>query len=341
LNTSASPSASPAPDTGGKQKLRNRVIGIVSFAIAGVFLYLALRNLDWASFWNILQHGDYKIVLFLLPIASFNYFLRALRWRILVQSQGNISALSVFWANMVGYLGNAYLPARAGELLRSAFLGKQSGAGMSFVLATALTERILDALALVLIGSAALAFQAELSGTILTAVRTMAVASLVGLLGVFLVPFFEARLTRLLRLLPIPASLREKIVQQFQRFLVGMRSLQNIRRFSLFTLFTAAIWLIDGLSTTISVHIIGQSLNLGQALIFLAALGLSSAIPSTPGYVGVYQFVSVTVLVPFGFTKPDALAYILISQIFGYIVVTFWGLIGLSQIKASASEPST
>ena len=309
-----------------------------SFVVAGGFLYLALRNLDWASFWKVLQNGDYKIVAVLVPIVSFNYLLRALRWRILAESQGKISALSVFWANMVGYMGNAYLPARAGELLRSAFLGKKSGMGTSFMLATALIERILDAMALVLIGSTALAFQVDVSGPVSIAVRTMAIAASIGLLFIFLIPLFEVHLIRLLHAFPIPSSLREKSVQQFQRFLMGMVSLQNIRRIFLFTLFTVTIWLIDGLSTMVGAGIIGQSLNLGQALIYLSALGLSSAIPSTPGYVGVYQFVAVTVLVPFGFTKPDALAYILISQILGYLVITFWGLIGLTQIKTAVTD---
>lgn len=55
-------------------------------------------------------------------------------------------------------------------------------------------------------------------------------------------------------------------------------------------------------------------------------------VPSTPGYIGVYQFAAVSVLVPFGFSRADALAYILFSQVMNYIVVSSWGLIGLWQI---------
>ena len=62
-------------------------------------------------------------------------------------------------------------------------------------------------------------------------------------------------------------------------------------------------------------------------------MGLSSAIPSTPGYVGIYQFVAVAVLVPFGFPRVDALAYSLVLQIMNYAVVTFWGLLGLWRIN--------
>jgi len=50
------------------------------------------------------------------------------------------------------------------------------------------------------------------------------------------------------------------------------------------------------------------------AFLLIAALGLGSALPSTPGYIGIYQFVAVTVLVPFGFSRSDAIAYILVAQ---------------------------
>ncbi len=112
-----------------------------------------------------------------------------------------------------------------------------------------------------------------------------------------------------------------------------MRSLRNGRRLLSFLLLTVVIWLIDGLGTIIGVRVISQNLNLGQALILLSALGLSSALPSTPGYVGIYQFIAVTVLIPFGFSKSEGLAYILISQVIGYIIISVLGLIGLWQIN--------
>ncbi len=69
------------------------------------------------------------------------------------------------------------------------------------------------------------------------------------------------------------------------------------------------------------------------SFVLLAAWGLSSAVPSTPGYVGVYQFVAVTVLTPFGISKADALAFILISQILGYLIFGFWGILSLWQFN--------
>ena len=161
----------------------------------------------------------------------------------------------------------------------------------------------------------------------------MALAGIVGLVIIVAAPFQEKLIQRLFGWLPLPAKISQFISTQITRFLVGMRCLQNGRRLLTFILLTAVSWLVDAVITTIGVRIISQTLNLGQALILLSALGLSSAVPSTPGYVGVYQFVAVTVLVPFGFSRSDALAYILISQILGYLVVSFWGLLRLWQLN--------
>jgi len=56
------------------------------------------------------------------------------------------------------------------------------------------------------------------------------------------------------------------------------------------------------------------------AMLLLTGMGLGSALPSTPGYVGIYQFVAVTVLTPFGFSRDSALAYILVAQASAYVV---------------------
>ncbi len=240
---------------------------------------------------------------------------------------------------MVGYMGNAYLPARAGELIRSAYLGRQQGLGTSFVLATALVERSLDVVALVLIGSVSLLFQPDISPLLANALRLMAFAGTVGLLIIIAAPFQEKLIKSVIAKFPLPDKISLLVAKQLTLFLIGIRSLHNSRRLGFFTLLTAVIWLVDAFANTVGVRIISQTLTISQALILLSALGLSSAIPSTPGYIGVYQFVAVAVLTPFGFSRANALAYILISQVLNYLLVSIWGLIGLWRINKSRPSP--
>jgi len=89
----------------------------------------------------------------------------------------------------------------------------------------------------------------------------------------------------------------------------------------------------------------GSSLGLTSpfpvAFLLIAGLGLGSALPSTPGYVGIYQFVAVSVLTPFGFSKTDAIAYILLAQAISYLLVGFWGTIGLMRYRRSGGRLHT
>jgi glycosyltransferase 2 family protein len=336
LDSTLPPSDQPEIGEGkqpGLPKPRRLFWLVLSLLIASILLYFSLRNLDWSTFWKTVSHGHYGIIWLLLPITSFNYFLRAFRWSLLISSDRKIPILSVFWANMVGYLGNAYLPARTGEILRSAFLGEKSGLGTSFVLATALVERFLDVITLVIVGSITLALQGNIPPTLMKAIGIMAFLGFAGLAFILVLPLHEDRILRWMDRLPWPEKISRFLDHQIRRFLSGAHSLQNRRRLAGFMMMTGLIWLIDALLVTLGVRIISQTLRIDQALVLLAALGLSSAIPSTPGYVGVYQFVALLVLVPFGFSQSEALAYILISQVLGYLVISFWGLIGLWQIN--------
>jgi uncharacterized membrane protein YbhN (UPF0104 family) len=74
---------------------------------------------------------------------------------------------------------------------------------------------------------------------------------------------------------------------------------------------------------------------LSVAFLLIAGLSVGSALPSTPGYVGIYQFVAVTVLSPFGFSRADAIAFILVAQAMMYVVIGFWGSLGLLKYRAT------
>jgi hypothetical protein len=117
-----------------------------------------------------------------------------------------------------------------------------------------------------------------------------------------------------------------------------MRAFANPTRGFAFAGMTILIWLTDAVGTMIGARAFGFSLSLPIAVMLLAGLGLSSAIPFTPGYVGVYQFVAVAVLVPLGFPRSGVLAYIIVAQALGYVIITVWGLLGLWQLQIKTTS---
>src|SRR5258707_8986665 len=82
--------------------------------LAAVLVWLALRGTDWRRAGVLLSNARLPLVGLAAVIGSLSYLLRALRWRVLLSARERLGAVTVFWATMAGYLGNNFLPARAG-----------------------------------------------------------------------------------------------------------------------------------------------------------------------------------------------------------------------------------
>src|SRR5512133_2314256 len=160
----------------------------LTLLLAVVLLYFALRNVNWAEMLLTLRQANLSLLLLALVLASVSTVLRGLRWRLLLSAEKWVSPSIVYFSMMVGYLGNSYLPARAGEVIRSLLVGEKGGISKSFSLATALTERIVDAVILVVVAAIALSMQKVLSPELTQALKVMGVIGGVGALAVFAAP---------------------------------------------------------------------------------------------------------------------------------------------------------
>lgn len=315
----------------------------VALLLAAVLLYFAFRGVDWSELFGQLQSARPQVVGLIFLTYSCSYVCRGVRWSVLLRAGGFVPVPTAFWGTAVGYLGNSFLPGRAGEVIRSAMVSRATHLDLGFVLATALTERVLDAAALVVIGLVALATVPTLPPALVDATRLMAVVGSLGLVGLLLAPRFEGVVHAGLGRLPFVGARRVKLLDLASRFLLGLRSIQNPGRALRFFGLTAVIWTLDALAATMVAWALDLPFEIKLGFLLIAALGLSSAAPSTPGFVGIYQIVAVAVLRPFGVGQSAALAFILLLQGITYCVVLTWGLPALwrlSLAQPKAVEPA-
>ena len=307
-----------------------RVISLgLSLTVAGVLLYFSLRGLDWNGVFATVRAARPERILVWLAFGSVSFVLRAARWRVLLSASRPAPYPTVFWATCAGYFGNSFLPARAGELVRSMAVSARTGLSVPYVLTTALSERIVDAVTLLIISSSILLFLPSRPGWFQDATKVFVPLGLGGALAILLIPRLEKFWRTLLRKLPISEGLRQKADGILDQVMRGAESLHDAGRLASFFGLTAVIWLGDAVATVIGGWALGIPIPLTVAFLLIAGLGLGSAIPSTPGYVGIYQFVATSVLVPFGIAKSDAIAYILVAQGLQYINVLLWGPLSL------------
>jgi glycosyltransferase 2 family protein len=305
----------------------------LTIIIAAILLVLAIRGVSWQEMLVTLQKADSKYLAFYIILGSFSVFFRGLRWGVLLSAEKKISALTMFWATAVGYVGNTFLPARAGEVIRSVMLGEKTGIAKSYVLATALRERIFDVITLVLIGVLAVPSIGNLPEWLPQAMRVMGILGLAALILLLLAPRMRDFITSIVNKVPFPEKWRETINKLLQDFLLGASAFIHPGRAAGFLGLSAIVWILDASAAVLLSLALNLNFSYPQAFLLLVAMGLASAIPSTPGYVGIYQYVAVTLLPIYGATRSEALTYILAMQAANTCVILLWGFIGLWRLN--------
>ncbi len=316
-----------------RKHLGKVVTTLAAILLAVVLLIWSLRGIEWSRVWALIVHARRLPLALCCVLASLALYLRAFRWRLLLTAEGPVTVKMAFWATAAGYFGNNFLPARAGELVRTLMISSRTSLRKAYVLTTAFAERAADAIALVVITGVVLLFLPDKPVWLAKASRGFAVIGAIGVLGIALLPHTETLARRFLQRCPGSETLKCKLMHLLEHSLRGLRAFHDVGRLTSFVLLTVLIWCLDATSTVIGGHALGLNITFPMAFLLIAALGLASALPSAPGYVGIYQFVAVTVLVPFGFTKTDSIAYIILAQAISYLIMGIWGAVGFLHYK--------
>jgi hypothetical protein len=146
-------------------------------------------------------------------------------------------------------------------------------------------------------------------------------------------PWIDRSRPRLVARLPFSERAKDRLHHIAASVTLAVSGLRDPLRLLRFCTLTALVWTLDATAAMILARAIGMHLRFAVALLLSTGLALGNALPSTPGAVGIVQFAAVTVLVPFGFTRTDAIAFILGAQATTYVVITALGLIGLWQCR--------
>lgn len=213
--------------------------------------------------------------------------------------------------------------------MRAYALGKKTDLSPVLIFSTGLVERVFDTFFLVGLGWIALQFL-DIPGTLFFQATQKIMILLTAFLIILLLVAKFGRLARyLIARLPLSEPLREQTLHHWETFNYGLTSLNTIRTALTFFICTVMIWSADVAVSLLVSTSLGLDFNLPTAYFLNSMLGLSSAIPATPGSLGVFQFVTVSVLTPLGFNTNQSLAFILILQMIGYLHITVLGLLGI------------
>jgi uncharacterized protein (TIRG00374 family) len=302
----------------------------VGLLISGVFLFLAVRRVDFREVGRAFEKADYW---FLIPSICANFiglWIRSLRWKVLLKPIRTIRMHDLFPTTVIGFMANNLFPARLGEIIRAIVIGRKTGISKSASFATIVVERMFDGMAVlfylaVTVGFFNLSFPGWL--------RKASLAAVVGyflLLSVLIaLKVWTAAAMRVFGVLlgPVPEKLRFRILDFLKSFVNGLQMLHDWKSVFTTVLLSLFLWVFPALSIFYALHAAGIHLPLSASFFLLGVLCIGVAVPSAPGFVGTIQFVSVIGLACFGVGKSQALSYSILYHLSQYIPITALGLV--------------
>ena len=316
---------------------------ILSVALAGVLLWLALRGVDWGDFLEGLKQTRWVWLLPFLAAALGALVFRAFRWRLLLHSSGlKTSWLGTWDANNVGNLANVAIPG-AGEVLRCGYVGGKSTFGNVF--GTVLMERLWDLVAIFLLLGLSLVLDRDkfgpffqdqvlepMAGRLQFSLWWVLVIVVVVLVGFFWAVF---RFRQKVRIFGRIAGGLSSVGQGFSSF-------NRMEHKGAFLLFTVAIWSMYLLMAFFVMKAMPDlaGLDLKDALFFTVVGNCASVIP-VPGGIGAYHYLmALAVSGIYGKTWEAGILYATLQHELHAVLVLILGVASYLRISLRKSHSS-
>ena len=328
------------PENGdlGEEKnfLRKRFFNVrtlisLVLAVGLIVVIFTQLNVNFSQTWDHIKDCNpwYFALAFICYYLTFP--IRALRWRYLMYNAGirkdqgvempSLPALTQMV--MMNWFANSILYARLGDFYRAYLFKDRTGVSFSKTLGTLLSERFLDILVVVLLTVVSIIW------LLLTGGHDWKIFGIV--LGVGIVLLFGIAIAlggmgkfgdKLVNLLP------KKIRVFYTMFEQG--ALSSFGQLRLLTLLTVVIWLLEAGRLILVAQALGFDIvEVGIALFIFAALAnaLITAIPLTPGGLGLVEPGVAGLLMITGLSKSDAWSITLLDRCISFLSVIAVGLL--------------
>ncbi len=319
---------------------------LVGLAITVGLLAWVLRDVSAAEVLAELAHADALLLAACVATATASFFVRALRWHVLLLPGFPDSGLrSRFAAVCVGFAVNNLLPARLGEFARAYSFSKIEPIPVSQSIASLVVERIFDAAVLgaffvftLSYGNFTSADAALLRGAGVTAGAVLALA--LALLWAMArwpkrtLSLVESTVGRLLS-----PRFTDRAIGILASFLRGLGALHSPAVFVRALAWSIAVWLCLAASIWLGLLAFGiQEPGFIGAMFVQAVLGFAVAVPSSPGFFGPFEAAARLALGAYGVDSVRIVSFAVGYHVLTFIPVTLMGVYYIYRLGIRWSE---
>jgi len=315
---------------------------MIGVSVGSIIWFFLFGNTDWPEVFGAIRSANLACLLLAQISAWSTHFVRIKRWSYIVRASQAAKFRNLLSSTQIGFLVNFTIPARVGELVRSAILSKLENVPFTKSLSMVALDRISDMLGLMpvlLFVSVLLPSQLDwripaevlgnnepivLSTDLLHYAAILSALALVGCIGLLWLMYINSTIgLRILEYLsrPLPLNAGSWIKRQFTHFISGIRVFGSTGALMKIFLLSILIWGLSALSLAAIMAAFSISYSLTAPFVMLVMIALFISFPVVPAAVGQYHLAVIASLM---LTCPDT--DIEIMKAMG-IVSHIWALI--------------
>jgi len=306
----------------------------VGILVSIFFLYLALRKVDVEEIKRVLRLADYYWLFPAVISYAIAVLMRGIRWRFLLLPIKKCKIIGLVSAVLIGFMANSLLPLRVGELIRAYVNGKKENISKSSSFATIVVERVFDGLALIVILLVALIFIGGGSHTqhhLPQWLKRMTYAAwmlFIGTLILLYLTMHSRELTgKVIKKLFgfLKESILKRILSLTDSFIEGLSVLRRRREILAVSSLSILVWIFEGTTFYLGAKALNIFISYPQAYLTMVVIALGLTIPSSPSFIGVYEYFCITALSLFAIDKSHALSYAILLHSLQFSLLVGFG----------------
>jgi uncharacterized protein (TIRG00374 family) len=287
----------------------------LGLSLALFFSWLIIRQIKFVEIKHAFGDADPSWIIAALLAFVVGYACRIERWRVMfVRANPSLKWRDCAGPFVASFATNNVLPFRAGDALRSFAFNHQLGVSSGVVIATLFVERLLDLLmVLALLGLALACFgldSSRFAGIGSAAMIAVAAAILLALLFPRSLGSIALALNRPICF--ISPKVGAKVRDEINKSLDTLKHLSQGSIMLKLIAWSLLAWSAEGCTYWLSALAL-PSVQIPSASWLALPVGtLATLIPSTPGYVGTFDYFSVRAMTQLGNSTAAATAYTLL-----------------------------
>jgi len=295
----------------------------IGLPVSALLLAKAVQGIDLGSVWSTLEGADLVRVALAVVAMAMVYVLQAARWRFIARRYGLLPMRSALSYVIGGVAVNNVVPGRPGELARAYWISNALHIPKARGLSTVIVDRGADVLTLIAFVAVTYAFVPHPTWVRDLAIAAVVLGSLL-LAGLLACRWYVSRRERSGK--GIPDRLRALwLVRQVAQVVRGTAATVTARDAVVIGAVSVAAWAVWGLAAYLTAGALSIHLSLTEVLFVTAMVNLGVSIPSSPGFIGTYQWLCVSALGLFGINKGDAFAFSVLMHAVWFVPTTLVG----------------